>query len=261
MAWQAQSGPRSPLALAALAFACGVWLDGHLQRSPALWGWAATLLATCAIAAVVAKSGRLAMLSAVLALLCVGAFARIATPVQRNVIPPPECLTADRVLIVAHVTNDGVLLAGVDLVHVPYRGASPALTDLLGGRAQVMFEGMLSVVGHIRDGKLRALAVTPAKRSPLFPDIPSVGEFVPGYDASVWFGIGAQRDTPTEIIDRLNKEINAGLADPVIKQRLADLGGTPLVITPAEYEKLIAEDTEKWGKVVRAANITLESGR
>src|SRR4029077_18940617 len=112
MAWQAQSGPRAPLALAALAFACGVWLAGHLQRAPMLWGWAGTLLAICAIAAVVTKSGRLAQLSAVLALLCVGAFARIATPLPRNTVPSAEFLSADRVEMVAHVTNDGVLLAG-----------------------------------------------------------------------------------------------------------------------------------------------------
>jgi tripartite-type tricarboxylate transporter receptor subunit TctC len=153
------------------------------------------------------------------------------------------------------------MTAGVDMLHVPYRGASPALTDLLGGRAQVMFEGMLSLVEHIRTGRLRALAVTPATRSPVFPDLPTVGEFLPGYEASVWFGIGAPRDTAAEIVDKLNKEINAGLADPVLKARLGELGGTPLVVTPAEYAKLIAEDTAKWSKVVRAANITLESGR
>jgi tripartite-type tricarboxylate transporter receptor subunit TctC len=153
------------------------------------------------------------------------------------------------------------MMAGIDMLHVPYRGASPALTDLLGGRAQVMFEGMLSLVGHAKDGKLRPLAVTTAARSNLFPDVPTVGEFLPGYEASVWFGIGAPRDTPAEIVDKLNKEINAGLADPALKARIGDLGGTPLTMSSAEFEKLIAADTEKWGKVVRAANITLETGR
>jgi tripartite-type tricarboxylate transporter receptor subunit TctC len=153
------------------------------------------------------------------------------------------------------------MMADVDMLHVPYRGASPALTDLLGGRAQVMFEGMLSLVGHARDGKLRPLAVTTAARSNLFPDVPTVGEFLPGYEASVWFGIGAPRDTPAEIVNKLNKEINAGLADPTLKTRIGDLGGTPLALSPAEFEQLIAADTEKWGRVVRAANITLETGR
>jgi tripartite-type tricarboxylate transporter receptor subunit TctC len=150
------------------------------------------------------------------------------------------------------------MMAGVDMLHVPYRGASPALTDLIGGRAQVMFEGMLSLIEHIRSGRLRPLAVTPATRSPLLPDVPSVGEFLPGYEASVWFGVGAPRNTPAEIVERLNKEINAGLADPKLKARLGELGGTALAVSTADFGKLFAEDAEKWGKVVRAANIQPE---
>jgi tripartite-type tricarboxylate transporter receptor subunit TctC len=150
------------------------------------------------------------------------------------------------------------MMAGVDMLHVPYRGASPALTDLIGGRAQVMFEGMLSLIEHIRAGKLRPLAVTPATRSPLLPDVPTVGEFLPGYEASVWFGVGAPRSTPAEIVETLNNEINAGLADPKLKARLGELGGTALAVSTAEFGKLFAEDAEKWGKVVRAANIQPE---
>jgi tripartite-type tricarboxylate transporter receptor subunit TctC len=150
------------------------------------------------------------------------------------------------------------MMAGVDMLHVPYRGAAPALTDLIGGRAQVMFEGMLSLIEHIRTGRLRPLAVTPATRSPLLPDVPTVGEFLPGYEASVWFGVGAPKKTPSEIIDKLNRQINAGLADAKLKGRLGDLGGTPLAVSAAELGKLFAEDTEKWGKVVEAANIKLE---
>jgi tripartite-type tricarboxylate transporter receptor subunit TctC len=150
------------------------------------------------------------------------------------------------------------MMAGVDMLHVPYRGAAPALTDLIGGRGQVMFEGMLSLIEHIRVGRLRPLAVTPATRSQVLSDVPTVGEFLPGYEASVWFGVGAPRNTPAEIIDTLNKEINAGLADPKLEARLRELGGTALALSPAELGKLFAEDTEKWGKVVRAANIKLE---
>jgi tripartite-type tricarboxylate transporter receptor subunit TctC len=153
------------------------------------------------------------------------------------------------------------MMAGVDMLHVPYRGAAPALTDLLGGRAQVMFEGMLSLTEHIRTGRLRALAVTPVTRSPLLPDVPTLDEFLPGYEASVWFGVGAPKATPAEIVDKLNEEINAGLADPKLKARLGELGGTVLALSPAEFGKLFAEDTDKWGKVVRAANIKLESSR
>jgi tripartite-type tricarboxylate transporter receptor subunit TctC len=150
------------------------------------------------------------------------------------------------------------MMTGVDMVHVPYRSGGPALTDLLGGQVQVMFPATVSSIEYIRDGRLRALAVTTATRSDALPDVPTVGEFVPGYEASGWFGIGAPKATPTEIVDRLNKEINAGLADPKIKERLADLGGTPLVGSPADFGRLIADETEKWGQVIRAANIKPE---
>ena len=150
------------------------------------------------------------------------------------------------------------MMAGVDLVHVPYRGGPPALTDLLGGQVQLFFGAIAGSIGHIRAGKLRALAVTSAMRSPALPDIPTVGEFVSGYEASGLSGIAAPRNTPAEIIDKLNNEINAALADPKIKARLADLGGTVLPGSPADFGKLIADETEKWGKVVRAANIKPE---
>jgi tripartite-type tricarboxylate transporter receptor subunit TctC len=147
------------------------------------------------------------------------------------------------------------IMAGIDMVQVPYRGAGPALTDLLAGQVQVSFPTMPASIEHVRTGKLRALAVTTAKRSEALPDIPPVGEFLPGYEASNWYGIGIAKNTPAEIIDKLNKEINAGLADPKMKARLADFGGTPLVGSPADFGKLVADETEKWGKVVRAANI------
>jgi tripartite-type tricarboxylate transporter receptor subunit TctC len=150
------------------------------------------------------------------------------------------------------------MMAGVDMVHVPYRGGGPALNDLLGGQVQVMFPTSVASIEHIRAGRLRALAVTAATRSDQLPDIPAVAEFVPGYEASVWFGIGAPRNTPAEIVDKLNKEINAGLVDPKFKARLADLGGTVLAGSPADFGKLIAAETEKWGKVIRAANIKPE---
>ena len=147
------------------------------------------------------------------------------------------------------------MTTGVNLVHVPYRGLSPALTDLLGGQVQVTFASMASSIEHIRAGKLRALAVTTATRSEMLADVPTVGEFVPGYEASTWSGVGAPKATPAEIVDKLNKEINASLADPKLRARLADLGGTPLVGAPADFGKLIAEETAKWAKVIRAANI------
>jgi tripartite-type tricarboxylate transporter receptor subunit TctC len=147
------------------------------------------------------------------------------------------------------------MMAGVDMVHVPYRSGGPALTDLLGGQVQVYFASTVASIEYIRAGRLRALAVTTATRSDALPGIPTVGEFVPDYEASTWYGVGAPKATPAEIIDKLNKEINAGLADPKIKARLADFGGTPLVGSPADFGKLIADETEKWGKVVRAANI------
>ena len=147
------------------------------------------------------------------------------------------------------------MMAGVDMVHVPYRGGGAGLTDLLGGQVQVMFVSTVSSIEHIKTGRLRALAVTTATRSDEMPDIPTVGEFVLGYEASAWFGVGAPNNTPSQIIDKLNEAINAGLADPKIKARLADLGGTPLVGSPAEFGKLIADETEKWGKVVKFTGI------
>ena len=150
------------------------------------------------------------------------------------------------------------MMTGVNMLHVPYRGGAAALTDLIGGQVQVMFVTVPATIEHIRAGKLRALAVTTATRSQALPDIPTVGEFVPGYEASAWFGIGAPKNTPAEIVEKLNKEINAGLADPKIKARLADLGGTVLPGSPADFGKLIADETEKWGKVIRAANIKPE---
>ena len=149
------------------------------------------------------------------------------------------------------------MMAGVDMVHVPYRGGTAVLTDLIGGQVQVLFIGT-ETIGHIKSGKLRALAVTTATRLDLLPDIPTVAEYLPGYEVSAWFGIGAPRNTPTDIIEKLNKEINAALADPNIKARLADLGGTALAGSAADFAKLIAEETEKWAKVIRAANIKAE---
>ena len=150
------------------------------------------------------------------------------------------------------------MMAGVNLLLVPYRGAAPALTDLLGGQVQVMFDPLPSSIAHIKSGKLRALAVTTAMRSEALPDIPTVGEFLPGYEASTWFGLCAPKNTPADIVDKLNNEINAGLADPKLKARLADLGGTPLAGSPAEFGTLIAEDIEKWAKVIKFAGIKPE---
>jgi len=147
------------------------------------------------------------------------------------------------------------VMTGVNMVHVPYRGQAPAMTDLFGGQVQVMFDPVVSSIAHIRAGKLRALAVTTATRSEALPDIPTVGEFVPGYEASVWFGLGAPKSTPAEIIDRLNREINAALEDPKLKTRLLELGGTLLPGSPADFGKLIADETEKWGKVIKSAGI------
>jgi tripartite-type tricarboxylate transporter receptor subunit TctC len=150
------------------------------------------------------------------------------------------------------------MMTGVNMVHVPYRSAGPALTDLLSGQMQVMFDNMPSSIEFIRDGKLRPLAVTTATRWEGLPDLPSVAEFVPGFEASAWFGVGAPRNTHAEIVEKLNMEINAILADPKMKARLADLGGTALPGSPADFGKLIVEETEKWGKVIRAANIKPE---
>jgi len=143
------------------------------------------------------------------------------------------------------------MMTGVNLVHVPYRGAGPALVDLLAGQVQIMFDTVSGSIGHITAGKLRPLAVTTAARSEALPDIPTVGDFVPGYEASTFHGVGAPRDTPTEIVDKLSKEINAGLADPAIKARIAELGSVPMPMTPADFAKFIADETEKWAKVVK----------
>jgi tripartite-type tricarboxylate transporter receptor subunit TctC len=145
------------------------------------------------------------------------------------------------------------MMAGVDMVHVPYRGVTPALTDLLGGQVQVMAASSAASIEYIRSSKLRALAVTGPTRTNVLPDVPSVGEFLPGYEASGWFGVGAPRNTPGEIIDRLNNEINAGLADPKIKARFADLGGTALGGSAADFGKFVTDETEKWDKVVTFA--------
>jgi tripartite-type tricarboxylate transporter receptor subunit TctC len=147
------------------------------------------------------------------------------------------------------------MMTGVNMSHVPYRGAAPALTDLIGGQVHIMFDNMASSIEYIRTGKTRALAVTTATRSDALPDIPTVSEFVPGYEASGWSGIGSPKNTPSQIIDKLNKEINAALAEPKIKARFANLGATVLAGSPADFGKLIADETEKWGKVIRAANI------
>jgi tripartite-type tricarboxylate transporter receptor subunit TctC len=148
--------------------------------------------------------------------------------------------------------------AGIDMIHVPYRGTAPALADLLGGQVQVMFGNMLASIEHIRDGRLRALSVTTTSRSEALPDIPSVSDFVSGYEASAWQGVGAPRNTSSEIVEKLNNEINASLADPKMRAQLAVLGGNAFGSTPSEFGKLIAEDTDKWGKVIRAANIKAE---
>ncbi len=147
---------------------------------------------------------------------------------------------------------------GVDMVHVAYKGSAPSLTDLIGGQVQVSFATMPAAIEFIRAGRLRALAVTTATRSPELPEVPAVGEFVPGYEVSSWYGICARRGTPAEVIDKLNREINAGLADPTMKARLADLGGITIAGSPDDFGKLIADETEKWGKVIRAANIKPE---
>ncbi len=150
------------------------------------------------------------------------------------------------------------MMTALNMLHVPYRGDAPALTDLIGGQVQVMFAVLPSAIEYVRTGKLRALAVTTATRSEALPDVPTVGETVPGYDASGWYGVGAPKNTPAEVIDKLNNAINAVLADPAMKARLADLGGTPLPMTPAEFGKFIAGETDKWGRVIRTTGIKPE---
>jgi tripartite-type tricarboxylate transporter receptor subunit TctC len=150
------------------------------------------------------------------------------------------------------------MMTGIEMVHVPYRGGAPALTDLMGGQVQVMFSPLPESIGAIRGGKVRALAVTIAERSAALPEVPTVAESVPGFEASTWQGIGAPKGTSPEIVGKLNKEINAALADPKIKARLDDLGSIPTPLSPSAYATLIADETEKWGKVIRDAHITLQ---
>jgi tripartite-type tricarboxylate transporter receptor subunit TctC len=150
------------------------------------------------------------------------------------------------------------MMAGIDMIHVPYRGGGQVMTDLIAGQVQVSFIGLSVAIEHIKSSKLRALAVTAATRSDVLPNIPTVIEFVPGYEASAWFGIGAPKNTPTEIVDKLNNEINAAFADPRIKARIAELGATTLPGSPADFGQFIADETEKWGKVIRAANVKPE---
>jgi tripartite-type tricarboxylate transporter receptor subunit TctC len=158
---------------------------------------------------------------------------------------------------VSHVFGERFkTMTGINLVHVPYRGGY--VPDLLSGQVQVVFGTITTHIQYIRSGMLRALAVTTATRSDVLPDIPTLAEFVPGYEASQWYGLGAPKDTPAEVIDKLNKEINAVAADPLIKARLAGLGVDPVLMTSAEFGKFSADETEKWGKVIRAANITAE---
>src|SRR5262249_24920855 len=150
------------------------------------------------------------------------------------------------------------MMSGVNMVHVPYRGSGPALIDLIGGQVQIYFDGLPTSMEHIKAGKLRALAVTTAARADVLPDTPALSEFLPGYEASFYGGFCAPKNTPGEIVDKLNKEINAALTDPKVRARLAELGGTPLAGTPASFGKLIAEETEKWGKVIKFAGIKPE---
>jgi tripartite-type tricarboxylate transporter receptor subunit TctC len=148
-------------------------------------------------------------------------------------------------------------MAGIDMVHVPYRSSAPALTDLLGGQGQVYFGPIAATLEHVKSGRLRALAVTSGARSQALPNVPTMSEFLPGYESSAFYGVSAPKNTPAEIVDRLNKEINAGLTDPKMKAQLADLGSSVLVGSPSDFGKLITDETEKWAKVIRAANIKL----
>jgi tripartite-type tricarboxylate transporter receptor subunit TctC len=159
----------------------------------------------------------------------------------------------------AHIIGEYFkLMTGTDLTHVPYRGAAPAVTDLLAGQIQVAVTEMATSLGHIKAGKLRALAVTTATRSEALPDVPPLAEFIPGFEASQWVGLVAPRDTPSAIIEKLNSEINAALGDPTVKARFADLGGMVLPGSSADFGRLIRDETEKWAKVIRAANIRLD---
>jgi tripartite-type tricarboxylate transporter receptor subunit TctC len=151
-----------------------------------------------------------------------------------------------------------MMLSGAKMQHVPYRGAAPAITDMLGGQVQVIFDNMPSIIQHIRSGSLRALAVTTTDKSSLLPDVPTVAETVPGYEASALFGMGAPKKTPPEIIAKLNADVNAVLADPAVKAKLIDLGGEPLIGPPEAFGKMIVAETEKWEKVVKAAGLKVE---
>jgi tripartite-type tricarboxylate transporter receptor subunit TctC len=150
------------------------------------------------------------------------------------------------------------MMTGINLVHVPYRAAASAYPDLMVGQVQMLFDNIPSSIGHIRTGKVRTLGVTGAKRVAAIPDVPTIGETVPGYEVSIWYGIAAPKGTPPEIVEKLNQAVNAVLADPKLQARLAELGGEPMPMTPAEFGKLVAEETEKWAKVIRAANIKAE---
>jgi tripartite-type tricarboxylate transporter receptor subunit TctC len=150
------------------------------------------------------------------------------------------------------------MMTGTSLVHVPYRGSAPALTDLIGGQVQVTFDALPSSIEQIRAGRLRALAVTSAVRLDALPDVPALSEFAAGFKASAWQGLGAPRNTPIAVIERLNREVNAALAEPVIRAQLADLGATPLAMSPTAFAKLIADETDKWAKVIRSAGIKPE---
>jgi tripartite-type tricarboxylate transporter receptor subunit TctC len=151
-----------------------------------------------------------------------------------------------------------MMMTGVKLLHVPYRGAAPALTDLLSGQVHVMFDNMPSTLPHVQSGGLRALGVTTDKRSPALPDVPTIAETVPGYEASAWFGMGAPKGTPPEIIAKLNAAVNESLADPNIQTRLAELGGTPMKVSPEEFGAIIKAETEKWSKVVESVGLKIE---
>ena len=150
------------------------------------------------------------------------------------------------------------MMTGINLVHVPYRAAASAYPDLMAGQVQMLFDNIPSSIGHIRTGKVRTLGVTGAKRVAAIPDVPTIGETVPGYEVSIWYGMAAPRGTPPEIVEKLNQAVNAVLADPKLQARLAELGGEPMPMTPAEFGKLVAEETEKWAKVIRTANIKAE---
>jgi len=148
--------------------------------------------------------------------------------------------------------------AGVDLVHVPYRGAAPAMTDLIGGQIQVVFDSMVTTLPHVQSGRVRALAVTSAARSPVLPDLPAIAETIPGYEAIIWFGVGVPRGTPAEIVSRLNREINAGLDSPKMRTRLIELGSTPIAVSPEDFWRFSAAETEKWEKVIKRAGIKVD---